>query len=73
VALGNDREVVELGSAAVSRRGAGVSVGFGISGELLHVRESDGEVSYEAKYREGKKGCVVAAVAVVGRMAPVPG
>jgi hypothetical protein len=73
VASGNDREVAELGSTAASRRGAGVSVGFGVSGELLHVGEIDGEVSYEAKYGEGKKGCTVAAVTIVGRMVAVPG
>jgi hypothetical protein len=41
-------------------------MGFIVSSELLHVGESEGEVSYEAKHGEGKKGCAVAAVTIVG-------
>jgi hypothetical protein len=47
----------------VSRRDAGVPLGFGASDELLHV----GEVSYEAKHRERKKGCAMVVVTVVGK------
>jgi hypothetical protein len=57
---------VELGGAAAFRRSAVVSMGFIVSSELLHVGESEGEVSYEAKHGEGKKGCAVAAVTIVG-------
>jgi hypothetical protein len=79
--LSNDREVgahravastVGQQSLAVRRRPdamRGVPLGFGASDELLHV----GEVSYEAKHRERKKGCAMVVVIVVGKMAAVSG